>query len=77
VLGTRVDGFPETLADGRGLMVDPDDPTATADALEELLSGSRTTDLAGARKWAEGFVIEKVASMYERDYVELCRAVAV
>jgi len=76
VVGTRVDGFPETLMDNRGVIVEPDDPLAMAAALEDVLSGRRTTDVAGARTWAQRFATERVASLYERDYLELCRAVA-
>jgi glycosyltransferase involved in cell wall biosynthesis len=76
VIGTRVDGFPDTLANGRGLIVEPDDPPALATALHDLLCGRRTTNVAGARAWARSFGIEQVASRYERDYVKLCRTVA-
>jgi glycosyltransferase involved in cell wall biosynthesis len=76
VIGTRVDGFPDTLANGRGLIVEPDDPPALAIALHDLLCGRRTTNVAGARAWARSFGIEQVASRYERDYVKLCRTVA-
>lgn len=75
VIGTRVDGFPETLAEGRGLIVEPEDPEALARALEDLLGGRRTTDVAGARRWARRFAIERVAAQYERDYLELSRPV--
>jgi len=76
VVGTRVDGFPETLADGRGFIVEPDDPAALAAALQTMLCDPHATDVEGARKWAQRFGIERVASIYERDYLELCRAVA-
>ncbi|MGI8594085.1 MAG: glycosyltransferase, partial [Solirubrobacteraceae bacterium] len=76
VVGTRVDGFPETLAAGRGLIVEPDNPAAMAAALEDVLSGRRATDVVAARAWAQRFGTERVASQYERDYFELCRAVA-
>jgi len=76
VIGTRVDGFPESLADERGLIVEPDEPAALAAALEGVLSGRRTTDLAGARAWAQQFATERVASVYERDYLEQLQAVA-
>lgn len=75
VVGTSVDGFPDTLAGGRGLIVGPDDASALAAALEDLLSGRRTTDLVGARVWAKRFATERVASLYERDYLELGRGV--
>ena len=77
VVGTRVDGFPETLGGDRGLIVEPDDPAAFAEALEDVLAGRRTTDLAGARAWAQRFALERVASEYEHDYTEMCRKVQV
>ncbi|MCW3023684.1 MAG: hypothetical protein JWR30_3006 [Conexibacter sp.] len=68
VVGTRVDGFPQTLT-GRGLIVEPDDPAALAGALEGLLSGRRRTDTIGARAWAHQFETSRVATLYEDDYL--------
>ena len=76
VVGTDVDGFPDTLADGRGIIVAPEDPEALARALEDVLAGRRRPDTAAARTWARQFDAERVAAVYERSYVELCRAVA-
>jgi len=76
VVGTRVDGLPETLADGRGLIVEPEDPVALAAALQDVLSGRHTTNLAGARGWAHQFAIERIAALYEQDYLELGGALA-
>ena len=75
VVGTGVDGFPETLADGRGIIVAPEDPKALPRALEDVLAdgGDRHR---GARAWARQFGAERVAAVYERGYDELCRAVA-
>jgi glycosyltransferase involved in cell wall biosynthesis len=67
VVGTRVDGFPQTLT-GRGLIVEPDDPDALAGALEDLLAGRRRTDTMGARAWARRFATSRVATLYEHDY---------
>ena len=72
VVGTNVDGFPDTLANGRGLIVEPEDPTALAAALDDVLCGKRTTDLQGAREWAQRYDIEQIASLYEHDYRVLC-----
>lgn len=74
VVGTRVDGFPETLAGGRGLIVEPDDPEALAGALQDVLDDRRTTDVAGARAWAQRFAIDPIVSLYERDYLTLSHA---
>jgi len=76
VVGTRVDSFPQTLANGRGLIVEPEAPAALAAALGDVLSGRHTTNLAGAREWAHEFAIERIASLYEQDYFELGRAMA-
>lgn len=76
VVGTRVDGFPQTLASGRGLIVEPEDPAALAVALQDVLSDRRRTDLAGARAWAQQFRIERVVECYEQAYLQLTRAVA-
>jgi len=71
VVGTDVDGFPDTLAGGRGLVVAPEDPAALARALEDVLGGRRRTDTAAARAWARGFATSRVTDLYERGYEEL------
>jgi glycosyltransferase involved in cell wall biosynthesis len=70
VVGTRVDGFPDTLADERGLIVEPDDPAALAEALQAVVDGARGTDVPGARAWAQQFEVTRVAERYEADYNE-------
>jgi glycosyltransferase involved in cell wall biosynthesis len=71
VIGTDVDGFPQTLGDGRGIIVAPEDPLGLAYALEGLLAGRLLTDKPGARRWAEQFETARVAAVYEQDYSEL------
>jgi hypothetical protein len=44
VVGTNVDGFPETLADRRGIMVSSEDPETLAAALEQILDGGARPD---------------------------------
>ena len=68
VIGTDVDGFPETLAGGRGLMVGAEDPIALATAIDDLLTGGRRTDLAGARTYARQFSAESVTAGYASAY---------
>lgn len=70
VVGTRVDGFPVTLAQGRGLIVEAGDPAALATALQDLLDGRRATDVAGARAWAQQYALGRVTSRYEDDYLD-------
>lgn len=38
IIATRTGGLPELLADGSGLLVDPEDPAALADAIVEVLT---------------------------------------
>ena len=72
VVGTDVDGFPETLADRRGIIVPPDDPDALAFALEQVLAGRAPLDPDEARVWTRQFETERVAGVYEQAYQELC-----
>jgi glycosyltransferase involved in cell wall biosynthesis len=71
VVGTAVDGFPDTLGEGRGILVSPEDPEALAAALEGVLAGRLRPDIEAARRWARPFEVEAVASVYERAYTEL------
>jgi glycosyltransferase involved in cell wall biosynthesis len=68
VVGTAVEGLPITLADGRGILVPPEDPEALARAIEDVLSGRRRPDLEAARAYAEQFTPARVAGAYARRY---------
>jgi glycosyltransferase involved in cell wall biosynthesis len=70
VVGTDVDGFPETLADGRGVIVPVDDPAALAAALEGVLAGTLLTRTIEAQAWARQFEVARVADVYEQAYAE-------
>jgi glycosyltransferase involved in cell wall biosynthesis len=70
VVGTDVDGFPETLADGRGVIVPVDDPAALAAALEGVLGGALRTHTIEAQVWARQFEVGRVADVYEQAYEE-------
>jgi glycosyltransferase involved in cell wall biosynthesis len=71
VVGTNVDGFPDTLADRRGMMVSADDPEGLAAALQRVLDGRSRPDTAAARVWARRFDTQRVATVYEQTYNEL------
>ena len=73
VVGTDVDGFPGTLGDGRGVMVAPDDPAALAAAVDAVLTGRLRVDAVAARRFAQRFAPERVASVYEETYRALTR----
>jgi glycosyltransferase involved in cell wall biosynthesis len=71
VVGTAVEGLPITLADGRGILVPPEDPEALARAIEDVLAGRRCPDLEAARAYAEQFTPARVAAAYALRYREL------
>jgi glycosyltransferase involved in cell wall biosynthesis len=71
VIGTDVDGLPNTLAQGRGLVVPPEDPVALAAAIDDVLTGRTRTDLVGARAYAETFTVGRISAMYAASYREL------
>jgi glycosyltransferase involved in cell wall biosynthesis len=71
VIGTDVDGFPDTLASDRGIIVPAGDPGELAAAITDVLSGRRQTDLAGARAYAREFSADRIAARYAEAYREL------
>ena len=73
VVGTAVDGLPDVLAEGRGILVEPEDPEALARAIDDVLAGRRLPDLDAARAYASRFDPERVASEYAAAYRELAR----
>ena len=64
VVATNVEGLPTTLADGRGLLVPPEDPEALAGAIGDALSGRRVPDLAAARRYAARYTATRVGAYY-------------
>jgi len=76
VIGTAVEGMPELLAEGRGLLVAPEDPEALAFALEGVLARRRLPDLAAARAYALEHTPERVAAYYAEAYRTLVRNAA-
>jgi glycosyltransferase involved in cell wall biosynthesis len=68
VVATAVEGLPDTLASGRGVLVPPEDPRALASAIGAVLAGLHESDLAGARAYAERFAPARVAARYAAAY---------
>lgn len=64
VVATNVEGLPLTLADGRGVLVRPEDPDALAGAIADVLSGRRVPDLDAAKRYAARYMATKVAAYY-------------
>jgi glycosyltransferase involved in cell wall biosynthesis len=72
VVGTAVEGLPAVLGDERGVIVAPEDPTALARAIGDVLSGRIRTNLRAARRYARGYSPQAVAARYATAYRELC-----
>jgi glycosyltransferase involved in cell wall biosynthesis len=70
VVGTMVDGLARTLADGRGILVPPDDPRALTAALSRVLGGGRPDPWPG-RAYAREFTSDAIAPMYLESYRRL------
>jgi glycosyltransferase involved in cell wall biosynthesis len=70
VVGTMVDGLARTLADGRGILVPPDDPGALAAALSRILGGDRPEPGPG-RAYASEFTSDAMAQAYLDSYQTL------
>jgi glycogen(starch) synthase len=75
VIGTRVGGIVDTIEDGvTGLLVPPDDPSALAGAIAQLLDDPARTEVMGQAAHAraeERFPFELCVDGYHRVYEEL------
>jgi glycosyltransferase involved in cell wall biosynthesis len=74
VIGSAVEGLPDTLAEGRGALVPPEDPQALATAIERALAGELGVDLDAARRYAAAFDAPRVAGAYAKAYRGLLAA---
>ena len=74
VVATAVEGLPDTLAAGRGVLVAPEDPRALAGAIGAVLAGLCESDLDGARAYACRFTADRVAARYASVYRALASA---
>jgi glycosyltransferase involved in cell wall biosynthesis len=74
VVATAVEGLPETLASGRGVLVAPEEPRALAAAIGAVLAGLCESDLAAARAYAQRFTPERIAARYASVYRMLAGA---
>jgi glycosyltransferase involved in cell wall biosynthesis len=70
VVGTTVDGLAQTLGNGRGVLVPPDDPPALAAALSRVLGGQRP-DPGPGRAYARQFTPSAAAAVYLGAYRHL------
>ncbi|HVD29838.1 MAG TPA: glycosyltransferase family 4 protein [Mycobacteriales bacterium] len=74
IVATAVEGLPSTLADGRGLLVAPEDPRALAAGIAGILRSEERTDLEGGRAYAARFEAGPVAEQYATIYRDVMRA---
>ena len=78
VIGTRVAGIPEQIEHGEtGLLVDPSNPEALAQAIRQILLGTgklRDMGKAARRKYAANFGYEQIMSRYLELYDSLTNA---
>jgi glycosyltransferase involved in cell wall biosynthesis len=74
VVATAVEGLPETLANGRGVLVAPEEPRALAAAVGAVLAGLCEADIAAARAYAQRFTPDRIASRYASVYRALAGA---
>jgi glycosyltransferase involved in cell wall biosynthesis len=70
VVATAVDGLPVTLAERRGLLVQPD-PAAIAAGIQQVLNGTADIDLPGGRRYAAKFEPAEIATHYLDVYQQL------
>lgn len=65
VISTATGGIPELLADGAGIITQPKDPVALADAIETLIRNPemrKSYGIAGQQRISEEFNVEKTVS---------------
>jgi glycosyltransferase involved in cell wall biosynthesis len=74
IVATAVEGLPLTLAEGRGLLVAPEDPRALAAGIAGILRSEVRTDLEGGRAYAARFEAGPVAELYAAIYRDVMRA---
>ena len=80
VIGTRVGGVPEVVAEGTGILVPPGDVSALADAIQKLFEDpeKRTSMGALGRQWASTFywpkVIDQLESLYHDAFTSKTQA---
>jgi glycosyltransferase involved in cell wall biosynthesis len=75
VVGTTVDGLAQTLGNGRGVLVPPDDPRALAAALSGVLAGEHP-DPGPGQAYARQFTPAAVAAVYLDAYRHLLASCA-
>jgi glycosyltransferase involved in cell wall biosynthesis len=78
VIGARVDGIAETLADGGGVLVAPGDAAALADAIADLARGPERRAELGARGYelVARYDSRRAAERLARVYVAVLRTAA-
>ncbi len=70
VIGTEVGGIPETVPEGTGLLIPPEDEGALANAMQQLSASPERRRLLGeaGRRWSERFYWDRVTDQLEAHY---------
>lgn len=70
VVAARTGGVPDAVKEGvSGIFADPEDPEDIAEKIEFLINDHKRFEKS-SRKWAENFLPEKIAPMFERMYLD-------
>jgi glycosyltransferase involved in cell wall biosynthesis len=77
IVATRVDGLAELISDGvEGILVEPGNPTALANAMNRILKDhelGKTLGLRAREKAVKLFSLQAMIEKYEEFYLDLCR----
>ena len=70
VIGTRVGGVPETVPEGTGLLIDPEDEKGLRDAMVHLGSSAETRSAIGraGKAWSQRFHWDRIVDQLEMHY---------
>jgi glycosyltransferase involved in cell wall biosynthesis len=70
VVATNVDGLPSTLAERRGVLVDPG-PAALAGGIQSVLEGGADIDRLAGKRYAASFLPSGIAADYHAVYQQV------
>lgn len=71
VVGTAVEGLPDTLGGGRGILVPPEDPALLARAIDGVLDASARPDPRAGIAYARQFTVDRIAASYADVYADV------
>ena len=71
VVGTTVGGVPETVPEGTGVLIAPDDEAALCEAIDHLGTSPERRRILGeaGQRWSEQFYWDRIVGLLESHYV--------